>query len=629
MINVLQRLAELDAKNPNVIKEEDNSYTGYGDPRFTKITPEYEGEGPGEVEVTIADPVASDYDNNNEVMVPVTVSYVNGLDKHGRSENTIKKVINKNTGQEIPINDISEYDLYDIIHPALDQDVKDTQDHRRDDSYEESSLREGQNKMTKNVNECGMMGSMSQPRSPASINMTADSGAELTGMLRDIMQLAGLKQVGPADLGHEHEPAVVSAEPTVSVAKIDDEPTVMRSMLDKLNPGMKPDDEQKVDEWDYEPANATDVPPMNQDAMLNTGMHNQDPAGHPGAAKGRHLKNHPVASPEATYESLMSEYRKFLGEADNYNDAAARTANLRAATATTPDKKAAWDDEAAFLKTAANTKSNADAALRSLAQSGDFDEIYQALGRDDEVGRALQDMSNDISIEYGYHPDDDIEQIIDTIADQLEKKYGSEKGMAEGPHGGDDYTLGNPVDKEYVYQVWRTANDVRDYKNMGKWVHDGGTTHSLADAKRRKDALINRTHGVKAKIVRVPRSQFKLAGPQGHLPEEMGRRGVPEDQKLWTDGTVEYSMTDPNNPDAEIDVTIDYTIDHRHNECRVDSVTNSETGEDLTNKVDRRQFIDVCVNDYERKRRGDDRYGESVSEADTMESMLVLAGLKK
>ena len=97
-----------------------------------------------------------------------------------------------------------------------------------------------------------------------------------------------------------------------------------------------------------------------------------------------------------------------------------------------------------------------------------------------------------------------------------------EQGVAEGLHGGDDYTLGNPVDKEYVYQVWRTANDVRDYNNMGKWVHDGGTTHSLADAKRRKDALIKGTHGVKAKIVRVPRSQFKLAGPQGHLPEEQG-----------------------------------------------------------------------------------------------------------
>jgi hypothetical protein len=429
MINVLQRLAELDAKNPNVIKE-DNSYTGYGDPRFTKITPEYEGEGPGEVEVTIADPVASDYDNNNEVMIPVVVSYVNGLDMHGRSENTIKKVVNKNTGEEIPVKSISEYDLYEIIHPALDQDVKNIQDYRRDDQYEESSLREGQNKMTNNVNECGMMGGMSQPRSPASINMTADSGAELTGMLRDIMQLAGLKQVGPADLGHEHEPAVISAEPTVSVAHVDDEPTVMRSMLDKLNPGMKLDAEQKVDEWDYEPAEATDVPPMGHDAMLNTGMHNQDPAGAPGAAKGRHLKNHPVASPETTYESLMAEYKKFISEDDNYTKAAVNHANRMGQMQ--PDKKAEWDDEAAFLKTAANSKSNVDASLRSLAQSGDFDEIYQALGRDDEVGRALQDMSNDISIEYGYHPDDDIEQIIDTIANQLEQKYGSAEGMAEG-----------------------------------------------------------------------------------------------------------------------------------------------------------------------------------------------------
>jgi hypothetical protein len=104
-------------------------------------------------------------------------------------------------------------------------------------------------------------------------------------------------------------------------------------------------------------------------------------------------------------------------------------------------------------------------------------------------------------------------------------------------------------------------------------------------------------------------------------------QGVAEGQKSWTDGTVEYSMTDPNNPDAEIDVTIDYTIDHRHNECRVDSVTNSETGEDLTNKVDRRQFIDVCVNDYQR--RSDDRYEQGMAEADTMESMLKLAGLKK
>ena len=164
------------------------------------------------------------------------------------------------------------------------------------------------------LGECGMMGSGMSPRphSPASINMTADSGAELTGMLKDIMQLAGLKQVTPQDLGHEHEPAVISAEPGISIAKVDDEPSIMRSMLDKLNPEM--DDEEKIAEWDNEPTNVDDIPPMSHDAMLNKGMHNQDPAGAPGAGDGRHLKNNPIATPEETYESLMADYKKFISE---------------------------------------------------------------------------------------------------------------------------------------------------------------------------------------------------------------------------------------------------------------------------------------------------------------------------
>ena len=65
------------------------------------------------------------------------------------------------------------------------------------------------------VAECGpmgMMGGAAQNHSPATINMTADSGSELTGMLRDIMQLAGLKQVGAQDLGVEHEPMSLTAE---------------------------------------------------------------------------------------------------------------------------------------------------------------------------------------------------------------------------------------------------------------------------------------------------------------------------------------------------------------------------------------------------------------------------------
>jgi len=168
--------------------------------------------------------------------------------------------------------------------------------------------------MAESLQECGMMGGMNQPHSPATINMTADSGAELTGMLKDIMSLAGLKQVSPADLGHGHEPAVISAEPGISIAKVDSEPLDMKSMLAKIDSMNDTGDEKPVEEWNNTPVDATDVPEMDKDAMLNKGMHNQDPAGTPGAGDGRHLKNNPIATPEETYESLMAEYKKFISE---------------------------------------------------------------------------------------------------------------------------------------------------------------------------------------------------------------------------------------------------------------------------------------------------------------------------
>lgn len=47
------------------------------------------------------------------------------------------------------------------------------------------------------INECGPMGMSSSPRTPASIHMTADTGMELTGMLHDIMKLAGVSKYDP------------------------------------------------------------------------------------------------------------------------------------------------------------------------------------------------------------------------------------------------------------------------------------------------------------------------------------------------------------------------------------------------------------------------------------------------
>ena len=66
-----------------------------------------------------------------------------------------------------------------------------------------------------------------------------------------------------------------------------------------------------------------------------------------------------------------------------------------------------------------------DMELHKLTKAPDmFDAIYDALGRDDEVGAKLQDMVNDISLDTRLHPDDDIEQIISIIADRLEANYG-------------------------------------------------------------------------------------------------------------------------------------------------------------------------------------------------------------
>jgi hypothetical protein len=358
------------------------------------------------------------------------------------------------------------------------------------------------------VDECGMMGSMgmSRPHSPASINMTAATGKELSSMLKDIMTLAGHQQMH--EPMHDVEPmggadgvAVVDVEPSPEVGA--DEPSIMRSMIDKLNPEVDTEigdnDDEKTDET-YD--NSPDVQVAGYDAAVPSGndLHKEKQQ-FPATQRG----DNPMA---VTFESLMAEYRKFLGEgmSDHEDELSLRTSVL---------------------------------------------DVLQTIYDGASAG----------------------EEMIDTVADELGDYYD------EVEQSGDQELM-----KAY------------------RFVREKG-----ADAEGNPEMM--------AKVVKQAMSV--LGNDQG----------VAEGQKSWTDGTVEYSMTDPNNPDAEIDVTIDYTIDHRHNECRVDSVTNSETGEDLTNKVDRRQFIDVCVNDYQR--RSDDRYDQGMAEADTMESMLKLAGLKK
>ena len=163
------------------------------------------------------------------------------------------------------------------------------------------------------------IGIPSAPGTPASINITAGTGQELSNMLKDIMTLAGVHQVGAQDIGAEPEPATMIAEPVTAVGPSSTDSEIMRTAMDKLNT-MDGDDEQSDDqeetdesEYDNSPTNNSDIPTSDHDAMLDKGRQNQDQAGHPGVGD-RNDGKQPKAF-ATMEEALMSEYKSFVNEA--------------------------------------------------------------------------------------------------------------------------------------------------------------------------------------------------------------------------------------------------------------------------------------------------------------------------
>ena len=176
------------------------------------------------------------------------------------------------------------------------------------------------------VEECGMMpmGAMSgmsdHHHTPASINISADSGDELSAMLRDIMTLAGRGQAAPDSNMGIGEPAADAPPP----AEVDtdggddigmDEPSMMRSMIDKLNPGDDQDDGQDTDdqddvkEYDNEPAPET----SGYASMTPTG-NDLNSKGDNEAGKVNGGGNPYTKTMEQVERDLFAEYRKFVGE---------------------------------------------------------------------------------------------------------------------------------------------------------------------------------------------------------------------------------------------------------------------------------------------------------------------------
>jgi hypothetical protein len=217
------------------------------------------------------------------------------------------------------------------------------------------------------------MGGMSQPHTPASINMTAATGDELSGMLKDIMSLAGINKSDDSGMDSVGEPMMaLTAEPEIGPdagagpGATDGE--VMRSVLDKLNPddGEKADGEENPfggddqggddvsqshgdfdndgdhdmddhdaekdsEEDDKEKAEETYGGPQysttpNDPNKLNPYPKNsvgtpgtQDAAGEAGSGNTMFGKKRTEMQPSA-FESLMKEYKSFIGESEEVEE---------------------------------------------------------------------------------------------------------------------------------------------------------------------------------------------------------------------------------------------------------------------------------------------------------------------
>lgn len=201
-------------------------------------------------------------------------------------------------------------------------------------------------KENSSLEECGMMPmpgmediTPDKPSTPATLNITAGSGEELSNMLTAIMQLAGVKKVGADDLGQEHDPMTLTAEPSLSATPDvggGDDMRSMMSVVDKLNPELDSDDGMSADQGDIDNDGDHDMDDHEAEKEKekeDEGMYNNSP-GNPNdkpafdsnkfanqenkPGQGDRMDgNMPTANIKKMEESLLADYKAFIGEAED------------------------------------------------------------------------------------------------------------------------------------------------------------------------------------------------------------------------------------------------------------------------------------------------------------------------
>ena len=148
--------------------------------------------------------------------------------------------------------------------------------------------------------------------------------------------------------------------------------------------------------------------------------------------------------------------------------------------------------------------------LTKVAQSGDsgFDMLYNAqqgkYGK--EIEQAVQEMYDDITIDTGYHGDDDFEQIYDRMLDNIEADYGARGSDDEGGETDDGYALasaGHGSDEDYGtfnqgenIQTELSTNTLKSYQDKaGKDIVNTMTSGDYMTTDKSAKKVMNRMKG--------------------------------------------------------------------------------------------------------------------------------------
>ena len=134
--------------------------------------------------------------------------------------------------------------------------------------------------------------------------------------------------------------------------------------------------------------------------------------------------------------------------------------------------------------------SEIDIDLHEIARTEDYDRLYDLLTASSATGQFVQDMYYDVAREYGLHPDDDNDVILDRLMDRISDDYGDPdfdpaEQMDEAEYQGRKVPLGKPmrgdVKKFKVYVKDPKTGNVKKV-NFGH----GGTSAKRAGQKTMK-----------------------------------------------------------------------------------------------------------------------------------------------